>query len=88
MNRRKGRRNSPLFVQSVRNKFLKGVEVHTDRRTENSFIVTVNNNIYKRIYKIYDEWFLWDEKLGFRTKVKNFTSALRIVEDSLKNCVV
>lgn len=89
MNKKKGRRNSPLYVAGVRNCFLKGVEVHTDRRAENSYIVTVYDKIYKRIYKKDDRWYLWDEELGFRRPVKSFTHALAVVEDMIKqNCVV
>lgn len=88
MNKKKGRKNSPLYVKSLYGAYNKYIHISTDRRTENSYIVTMNDKVVRRIYMTKDgSWYIWHEQLGFRTEVKNFTEAIKIVEEELKKCV-
>lgn len=48
----------------------------------------MNDKVVRRIYMTKDgSWYIWHEQLGFRTEVKNFTEAIKIVEEELKKCV-
>lgn len=88
MNKKKGRKNSPLWVASVKNESNKDIAISHDRMTENSYIVTYKGVIKRRIYLLQnDGWYIWNEQLGFRIKVKNFTTAINIVEKELSVCV-
>lgn len=88
MRRKPGRKNSPLYVKSLRGSYNKYIHISHDRRAENSYIVTMNDQIVRRIYMIKDgTWYIWHEQLGFRTSVKSFTEAITIVEKELKQCV-
>ena len=88
MKRKPGRRNSPLYVQSLYGAYTKNIHVSHDRRADNSYIVTFKDQIVRRIYMTKDgTWYIWYEQLGFRRRVKNFTEAINIVEEELKRCV-
>ena len=77
-----------LYDVALTRTYNKNVKVFTDIRASNSFIVTNNGKIIKRVYQLQDGWYVWDEKLSFREKVDNFTMALLTIEDELKRCRV
>lgn len=82
-------RNPFLHGVELKNKYNKDIHISSDRRTDNSYIVTLKDKIVKRIYMLpNDGWYIWDEKLSFRIKVESFTKAMTTVEGELVKCVV
>lgn len=79
----KGRKNSPLYVISRYGTFNKEIQIATEERQPNLFYIIKDNEIKFRIFNAMNEWYIWIEKLGFRIPVKNFTTALKIVEREL-----
>ena len=84
----KSGRNQHIYGAEFRNKMNKDIHISSDRRADNSYIVTYKDKIVKRIYMLQnDGWYIWDEKLGFRTPVESFTKALKLVEEEIVRCV-
>lgn len=83
MNKKGGRKNSPLYVASRTGTFNKEISIATDIRQANHYHIIQNNQTVFRIFKLSEQWYIWYEKLGFRIKIKSFTQALQVVEREL-----
>lgn len=80
---RKGRKYSPLYVVSRFGTFNKIISIGIDSRRENCYCIIKDGEVKKRIYKLGNGWYIWDEKLSYRVEIESFTLALKVVEREL-----
>ena len=83
---------SSILSASVRTPYGKDINVSSVEGRDDSFIITVTHDniirdIFARVYEYRGQWYIWYEKLCYRSSVKNFSTALRILEREILSCV-
>ena len=60
--------------------------------TRNHYIVSIDHDgilrdIYARVYCYKGKWYIWYEGKNYRTQVKDFTTAIQLLEKEIMQCV-